>query len=145
MDANLWLAGIVTLLARRAAWVLGNAASLGSVGRMACSVPIGRPFPDISNHIVDAITIRRKRFDRRGALITIELQVLARKIALPRVSHLSAFRRQLIAPRELRAIEAASRSELPFGLSRQLFAGPLCVSFGITISNVYDGMIVQDP
>jgi len=43
--------------------------------------------------------------------------------------------REFLAPRELGIVETAARSELEFGLGRQLFAGPSGIGFGIAIAS----------
>jgi hypothetical protein len=48
----------------------------------------------------------------------------------------SAPRREVIAPREDRALEAAAGGELPVGLGRQLLAGPGGVGLGIGVGKV---------
>src|SRR5262245_23913698 len=50
---------------RRAAW---------RVGRLPVE-PGGRPLPDVPRHVVEAVTVGREAPDRRGALVTVELQV----------------------------------------------------------------------
>ena len=70
-------------------------------------------------------------------------RVLARKFALPGVGHVSAARRELVAPGELGAVEAAARGEFPFGFGRQLLAGPLRVGERIAKRHMHDGMIVE--
>ena len=48
----------------------------------------------------------------------------------------------LIAPGKFRAVELAARGEFPFGLGRQLLAGPLGVGRSIPICDVHHRMIV---
>ena len=52
------------------------------------------------------------------------IQILRRKLALPGVGHVLATGREFVAPGEFGAVEAAARGELPFGLGRQVLAGP---------------------
>src|SRR5215471_17247546 len=66
------------------------------------------PFPHIADHVADAVSVRRERGHRRGALVTIELEILIRKRALPSVRHLLAAGREFISPGELRAVEPAA-------------------------------------
>src|SRR6185436_10487218 len=103
-DPDLRMAGIVAAALRAAARVLGDAAWLRRVGGVLCRVPIARPLPDIADHVVEAIAVRRKGGHRRGALIAVHDEVLAGKLALPGVGQVPAARRELIAPRELRTI-----------------------------------------
>src|SRR5690348_3578758 len=61
------VARVRALLFRAAARVLRHTAGLGHVSRMAGGVPVGRPFPDIADHVVDAVAVGRKGAHRRGA------------------------------------------------------------------------------
>jgi hypothetical protein len=109
----------------------------------AGGIPVGRPFPDVADHVVNSIAVRRERRHRRRALIAVEGQVLARERALPGVRHLPIARRELIAPCELGAVEAAAGGELPFGFGGQFLAGPFGIGHGILVGDVDDGMIVE--
>ena len=51
--------------------------------------------------------------------------------------------RELVAPGKLGAVEPAARGELPFGLCRNVFAGPLGVGQRVGERHVHDRMIVQ--
>ena len=136
-------ARIVALLLPPAPRVFGNAAGLRRVGLVLRRVPIGRPFPDIADHVVQAVAIRRKGRYGRGALVAIDVQILAWKLALPGVGHVLAAGRELIAPGELRAVEPAARGEFPLGLGRQILARPSGIGERIGKGDVHDGMIVE--
>src|SRR6266699_6243505 len=65
--------------------------------------------PAVTNaigYVTFAIAIRRKGHHRRRPLVTVEREVLARKVALPGIRHLPSARRELIAPGKLSAVEA---------------------------------------
>jgi hypothetical protein len=49
----------------------------------------------------------------------------------------------LEAPGKLGTVETAARCELPLRFSRQFLSRPFGVSFGVTIGDVNDGMIVE--
>src|SRR5689334_2585567 len=117
-DADLGLAGVVALLLAPAARVLRNAARLGGVGMVARLVPVRRPLPDIPDHVVEAIAVRRERPDWRGALVAVGLQVLVREGPLPGIGHLPAAGDEFIAPGEFGAVAAAARGELPLRFGR---------------------------
>ena len=51
--------------------------------------------------------------------------------------------REFVAPSELGAVEAAARGEFPFGLSRQVFAGPACAGERIAERHMHHGVIVE--
>src|SRR6267143_4524672 len=53
---------------RPAARIFRNAARLRRLGVVFLRIPIGRPFPDIPDHVVDAVAVRRECSDGRGAL-----------------------------------------------------------------------------
>src|SRR5450631_3391250 len=48
-----------------------------------------------------------------------------------------------IAPREFSLIKTTACRIFPFGLGRQLLAGPGGVGFGIAIGNLHDRMVVE--
>src|SRR5262245_33158159 len=50
-------------------------------------IPIGRPLPDISNHVVESIPIRRKRSNRRRPFKPVLDEVFDWEFALPGVRH----------------------------------------------------------
>ena len=110
---------------------------------MASRPEVGRPLPDISDHVVDSIAVWRKRSDRRCVLKAVLLQVLLWKRALPGVGHLLAARRELVTPSVFRAIKPAARGKLPLSLSRQFLARPARVSLGVAIGDMHDGVVVH--
>src|SRR5579862_5298941 len=60
-DLAVGLARIVALGLAPAARIFRNAAGLCRVGLVLGRPPVGRPFPDIADHVVDAVVVRRKR------------------------------------------------------------------------------------
>jgi len=50
-----------------------------------------RPFPDIPDHVVDAVVVRREGRDRRGAIETVGAEILLREFALPRIGKMRPF------------------------------------------------------
>src|SRR3954449_11030000 len=52
--------GVVTVGLAPAARVLRNAASLRRICLMLWRIPVGRPFPDVADHVVQAVTVRRE-------------------------------------------------------------------------------------
>ena len=61
------VAGVVAAFLAPAARILRNAASLRRVGFVLWRVPVGGPFPDVADHVVEAVAVRRERSHRRGA------------------------------------------------------------------------------
>ena len=51
--------------------------------------------------------------------------------------------RELVAPGKLGAVEPAARGELPFGLGRQVLAGPFGVGQRVGERHMHDRMIVE--
>src|SRR5258708_29951806 len=70
--------GIVAVGLAAAARVLRNAAGLGRIRFVPRRIPVGGPFPDVADHVVESVTVRRERSDRRSTLETVGLGVLAR-------------------------------------------------------------------
>src|SRR5690242_2954356 len=137
------LAGIVTLILSPAAWIFGNAARLLRFGLMPGGPPVGGPLPDVADHVVDAVAVRRKGRDRRGALESILAEIPDGEIALPCVRHVLAAGRKRIAPGIFLAVETAARREFPLGFRRQILVRPLRVSERIAVRHMNDGVIVE--
>ena len=129
-------------LGRGDPWISWHAARALHLVRVSCREPVGRPLPDVPGHLEEAVAVRLEARDRRGALVAVELQVLPRELALPRVGHRLAVGEVLVAPREDRAVEAAPRCELPLGLARQLLPRPRRVRVGVLVRDMDDGMRV---
>ena len=106
-------------------------------------IPIGGPFPDIADHVVQAVAVRRERGDGRCALEAVRAKVLPRKFTLPGVRHMLSARHELIAPGKLGTVEPAARGEFPFGLGRQVLAGPFGVSQRVGERHMHDRMMVE--
>src|SRR4249919_990517 len=111
-NAHLRLRGIEALLLRAAARILGNAARFQHFAGMARAIPVRRPLPHVADHVEQAVAIRRIGADGRGAGVTILRKVLRRKLALPGVGAMHPLRRELVAPRELRAFQSTACREL---------------------------------
>src|SRR5262249_26775305 len=121
-------------LARRAT---GFFAALGRLGKRT-----RRPLPDVAEHVVEAIPVGGKGIDGRGALVSIELEVLPRESALPGIGHRPPVGGERFPPRVGRALEAAAGREFPFGFDRQLLSSPGRVGTRIFVSDVHDGMVI---
>src|SRR5207244_12384223 len=110
--------------------------------RMARREPVARPLPDVAADVVESVAVRRKRADRRGALVTVELQVLPGERALPRVGHRLAAGELVVAPGEHPPVESAAGRELPLSLGREALAGPAGVRLRILVGRVHARMAV---
>src|SRR5262245_24488753 len=100
------------------------------------------PLPYVADHVVEPVAICGKGIDRRGALVSIQLEVLPREPALPSVSHCLPLRSKRFAPREGRAVETAAGCEFPFAFERQLLSSPGCVCGRILVGDVNDRMVI---
>src|SRR5687768_15524214 len=89
-----------------AAWICRNAAGLSLVRLVTGRVPVAGPLPDISDHVVKAVSVRWEGGDGRRALITVLDAVLVGEFALPGVRHGASVRRELMAPGELGSVQA---------------------------------------
>src|SRR5262249_14322571 len=105
-------------------------------------VPVRAPLPDVAGHVVEAVTVRRERLDRGGALVAVLDRVAVGKLALPDVALRPRLGERLVAPGVPLVVQAAAGGELPFRLGRQALAGPLRVGDGVVPRDVHDGMIV---
>src|SRR6266850_237446 len=142
-NPDIRLTRVVTRSLRSAAWILGNAARLRRIGLVLLRIPIGRPFPDVADHVVQAIAVGRKRCHRRCTIEAVRAKVLAWKFALPGVCHVLSAWRLLVAPCEFRAVKSAACGEFPFGLVRQFLPGPFGIGFGVPVGDVDDWVLVE--
>ena len=76
-NPDLRLAGVVALLLAPAARILRDAARPCRVGLVLGGEPVGGPFPDVADHVVEAVAVRRERASparcarsRRGAVFS---------------------------------------------------------------------------
>src|SRR5215475_3069513 len=65
--------------------ILRDAAGFRRIGIVLGGPPVGGPFPDIADHVVDAVAVRRKRRHRRGAVEAMLAFIFVREISLPGV------------------------------------------------------------
>src|SRR5262245_6072903 len=68
--------GVVAVGLAAAPRVLRDAARLRGIRLMLRRIPVGRPFPDVADHVVEAVAVRRECGDRRGALEAVGIGVL---------------------------------------------------------------------
>src|SRR5215472_7580435 len=140
-NSELRLGGVETGLYRAAPRIVRDAARAFGVPDMPGAEPVGGPFPDISCHVEEPMTVWRKGADRRSSLEAVGAEVLPREFALPGVCHLAVFRRQFIAPDKLGAVQSAARRKLPLGLGRQRLTRPVRVSRCVLECDLDDGMV----
>src|SRR3546814_18693216 len=77
----------MTVLFLTAAWIAGNAAGWRNLTGGCFRIPIGGPFPDIGDHVVQAQTVRRISPHRRCSLISTGEEIMRGEQPLPIVSH----------------------------------------------------------
>src|SRR3954451_200323 len=136
-------AGIVACGLRSSTRVFGNAAGLRRVGSVLRRPPIGRPFPHVAYHVVEAVAVWRECFNRGSVLVSRLREILVREDAFPRIRHVLAARGKLVTPRKLRAVQSTARGKLPFGFGRKLLASPSSIGFSIAVRHVHDRMIIH--
>src|SRR5882724_12757030 len=135
--------GVIAIGLAPTARVLRDAASLRCIRLMLWRIPVGRPFPGVADHVVEAVPVWRECTDRRGALEAVGIDVLPWKLTLPGICHVTAMRREFIAPRKLGAVEPAARCKFPFRFGWQILASPFRVGERIAEGHMHDWMIVQ--
>ena len=141
-DVLAWLARVVALVRRGHSWVGRDAARARDLVGVAWDVPVRRPLPHVSRHVVEAVAVAWKRSDRRCAFVAVELQVLPRKLALPRVRLRFPIRNVLVTPGERRALESPACGVLPLRFARKLPPGPGGVRLRVLAGDVDDRMPV---
>src|SRR4029079_16479153 len=97
---DLRLAGVVAFVLASAARIFRNAAGLRRVALVLGRVPILGPLPDIADHVVDAVPVRRKRRHRRRTVEAVLTKIVAGKITLPGIGHVKTLKREFLAPGE---------------------------------------------
>src|SRR3954469_7961237 len=101
-----------------------------------------RPFPDVADHVEQAVAVGRKRVNRRGALVSVLVQVLVREVALPGIGQKPSFGIGGIAPWIGLAFKTAAGGELPFRFGRQLLAAPRRIGERVLMGDMHDRMII---
>src|SRR5262249_41047654 len=80
---DLRLAGVIARGLRSSARIFRRATGFERICFVSVRPPIGGPFPDVADHVVDTVTIGRKRRYGRGAFVAIDGKVLVREDPLP--------------------------------------------------------------
>ncbi len=120
----------------------GRATVLGPIGlRRHGRSAFGGPLPDVADHVVEVVAVRRERANWRGACIAVEPEVLPREPSLPGVGHPPPAGSLLLAPRESRPLQATACGKLPLGLGRQCLADPSGVRRGILVGDLGHGVL----
>src|SRR5688500_10711051 len=102
---------------------------------MSRPIPVAGPFPDVANHVVEAVAVWLEAPDRRGSGIAVLFAVQHRKEALPGVRDRLAVSIEGARPVIL-AGTAAARRELPLRFCRQAAATPPRIGERILIGDM---------
>ena len=103
---------------------------------------VGAPFPDIADHVVQPVAVRREACRRRRGGMPVGGAVGLRKAALPDVAgEEAAVVRFLVAPGKAHVAEPAARSMLPFRLARQPAADPGRIGGGVVPGHMNRWMV----
>jgi len=89
------------------------------------TIPVGGPLPDVTGHVVKAVSIGRERSHGRGSVESIVIRVLVWKVPLKSIRHVLPVRTERIAPNEGFSSKAATGGELPLRFGRKTLASPL--------------------
>ena len=90
-----------------------DAASLRGIRLMLWRIPVCRPFPDVADHVVEAVPIWRECGDGRRTLEAIGIDILPRKFTLPGIGHVTPGGREFIAPGEFGSLRARRVPQTP--------------------------------
>src|SRR4026209_1251324 len=94
-------------------------------------IPVGRPLPDVADHVVESVAVRGKGADRRRTFVSVACEVLPGELTLPRVSHMTVAGQERVAPRVSCALEPTSCGEFPLSFSSQRLPFPRGKGFGV--------------
>src|SRR5947209_7581659 len=116
--------GIEALLHGATARHDGRAAGTRFLVGMSVRVPVAGPLPDVSCHVVEAISIGRERSHRGRAFVVVGQEVLPGELPLPGIGHHSAPGCKLVSPDVGGTLQPSPRRSLPLRLGWKRFAGP---------------------
>src|SRR3984957_11271034 len=140
-NAHVRLGRVVAEVYTATAGIVRHAAGGLDTRLMTADEPIGRPFPDISDHIEQTISVRGVAADRSGAFQRGGMQVPPGKFAFPGVRHPDPAGRKIVAPSIFGSLQSAARRELPLRFCWQCLAAPPGVSCCVFERDVHHGMI----
>src|SRR5262249_51744886 len=101
----------------------GSARISRCLARVTRPIPIARPFPDIADHVAEAVTVGLEAANRRRPGVAVLIGVVDGKDALPGVGDRLAFAIEGTRPIVL-AVATAARGEFPLRLGRELAPAP---------------------
>src|SRR6185312_11559750 len=144
-DLHTWSGGIEAFAFARAARIVDRAAGAGLplLRSLRSGIPVAGPFPDIADHVEQAVAVRLVAPHRRGAFPPVFEGVRVGKQALPVVRQHLAAGRERTAPRIVPASVPAPRGKFPLGLGRKALAGPARISQRVAEGDMDHRMILQ--
>src|SRR4029077_2099640 len=116
---------------------------LCGLGWMLRLIPVGRPLPDIADHVVKPVAVRWIGPNRRRSLVSVAGGTLPGELSLPRVRHVAIARKKLITPRVIGAVEAAARGKFPLSFGGERLAFPYCKRFCVAERHMNDGVLIE--
>src|SRR5262245_34318235 len=110
---------------------------------MLVLIPVRRPFPDVADHVVEAVAIGIVGTDRRRTFVAVGRRIAPREFTLPRVGHVPIVGEELVAPCVVDTVESTTRGKFPLGFCWQLFTVPLRKRFSVRERDVHDRMVLS--
>src|SRR5207253_1126434 len=107
------------------------------LARVTRPVPVARPFPDVTDHVVEAVAIGLEAANRRGPGVAILVGVVDGEDALPAIRDRLALRIERARPVVL-AVATAARGKFPLRLGRKLASAPARISKRILVGDMHD-------
>jgi hypothetical protein len=104
--------------------------------------PVGGPLPDIADHLVQTVAVRRVSADGGGTAVPVVQRVLGGEGALPDVAEVLAVGGELVAPGIAGLVEPAAGGALPLSLGRQASAGPGAERYRVRPRDVHDRVVL---
>ncbi|OMQ39224.1 hypothetical protein BKX96_08395 [Pseudomonas putida] len=117
------------------------ATTAGTTGRLPAALPgitkwRGCPFPDVTDHVPQTVTIGRKCAHRRSSVVPIQSKVLPGKLSLPDIGNVASIRHKLVPPDKLAAGLTSPGCKFPFFLGGQYATHPVGISMRILKANL---------
>src|SRR5262249_30294477 len=108
---------------------------------MTWHIPVARPLPNVTDHVVKSVPIGWEAAYRRDACITVLFSIVDRKDALPGIGDGLAILIEGLTP-VLTLVPAAAGGIFPLGFGRKLAPEPVRVGKRILIGHMDNGMVL---
>src|SRR5262245_183031 len=109
---------------------------------MTWHIPVARPLPNVTDHVVKSVPIGWEAAYRRDACITVLFSIIDRKDALPGIGDGLAILIEGLTP-VLTLVAAAACGVFPLRLGRKFTSEPVSIRKRILISDMDDGMVLR--